>query len=150
MALGTYQILLCYQTQGQLGIGQYGDPQCHWTVSIDTGLSRRVSITSTILLVIALLGVVLSTGDINTRGGTYTPEKEIDLLHSVCLSRSLRPSNCKRDSSTSSNQKTLSWQLALDWPVELTSSYALCHSVFRKSGRFVSLSSSYRTLSGYR
>jgi hypothetical protein len=41
-----------------------------------TGLSRRVSITSTILSVIALLGVLLvSTGGIETRGGTYVPGK---------------------------------------------------------------------------
>ena len=40
-----------------------------------TGLSRRVSITTTILSVIALLGVVLSTGGIETRGGTYAPGK---------------------------------------------------------------------------
>jgi hypothetical protein len=38
--------------------------------------SRRVSITSAILSVGALLGVVLSTGDIETRGGTwYAPGK---------------------------------------------------------------------------
>jgi hypothetical protein len=57
------------------------DSQCRRMASIDRPpLPASISITSTILSVVALLGVVLSTGGIETRGGTYAPGKLIGLL----------------------------------------------------------------------